>query len=38
MWGYMVEGDIKKIGEIDDFPKQLLQWEQDNIRSRNGIY
>lgn len=36
--GYMVEGEIKKFGETDDFPKQLLQWEQENIRNNNEVF
>ncbi|WP_288443722.1 hypothetical protein [uncultured Chryseobacterium sp.] len=33
--GYRVEGEIKKFGEKDDFPEQLLQWEQENIENNN---
>lgn len=36
--GYMVEGEIKKFGETDGFPEQLLQWEQENIKSKNETY
>lgn len=36
--GYMVEGEINKFGETDDFPKQLLQWEQNNIKNKNELF
>lgn len=36
--GYMIEEDIKKFGETNDFPKQLLQWEQENIKNKNEMF
>lgn len=36
--GYMVEEEIKKFGETNNFPEQLLKWEQENIKSKNDIY
>lgn len=36
--GYMVEEEIKKFGETNNFPERLLKWEQENIKSKNDIY
>lgn len=36
--GYMVEGEINKFGETNDFPEQLLKWEQENIKSKNEMF
>ena len=36
--GYMVEEEIKKFGEENGFPKQLLQWEQNNIKNKNELF
>lgn len=36
--GYMVEEEIKKFGEMNDFPVQLLEWEQENIKSKTEMF
>lgn len=35
--GFMVEEEIKMFGEMNDFPKQLIDWEQKNIKSKNEM-